>query len=75
MMRADDTGWPWILVLKGLRPIGNDAMRDKVEHLREEVNVLSRHVLSRRCDKFGTELPVSATLESILKKEKLVSYF
>jgi hypothetical protein len=51
-------------VLKGLRPIGNDAMRDKVEHMREEVNVLSR-----RCDKFGTELPVPATLESILKKE------
>jgi hypothetical protein len=39
-------------------------MRDKVEHMREEVNVLSR-----RCDKFGTELPVPATLESILKKE------
>jgi hypothetical protein len=39
-------------------------MRDKVEHMQGEVNVLSR-----RCDKFGGELPVPATFESILEKE------
>jgi hypothetical protein len=46
-------------------PMGIDAMRDKVEHMREEVNVVSR-----RCDKFTTELIIWTTLELILRKER-----
>jgi hypothetical protein len=41
-----------------------DAMRDKVEHMREEVNVVSR-----RCGKFATDLIYWTTLELILRKE------
>ena len=42
-----------------------DAMRDKVEHMREEVNVVSR-----RCGKFATDLIYWTTLELILRKER-----
>ncbi len=38
---AGDTGWPRVLVMKGLRPIGKDGVRDKVEHMHEEVNAVS----------------------------------
>jgi hypothetical protein len=41
-------------------------MRDKVEHMREEVNAVSRH-----CEKFGTEILIPTTLETLLKKESL----
>jgi hypothetical protein len=44
--------------------MGIDAMRDKVEHMREEVNVVSR-----RCGKFATDLIDWTTLELILRKE------
>jgi hypothetical protein len=40
-------------------------MRDKVEHMREEVNVVSR-----RRDKFATNLIVWTTLELILREER-----
>jgi hypothetical protein len=39
-------------------------MRDKVDHMREEVNVVSR-----RCDKFGIEVVILTTLEHLLGKE------
>jgi cyanophycinase len=39
-------------------------MRHKVDHMREEVNIVSRH-----CDKFATELLIPTTAERILKKE------
>jgi len=41
-VQAGDAGWSWLFAMKGPGPIGNDAMRDKLEHLREEVNVVSR---------------------------------
>jgi hypothetical protein len=37
-----------MLVMKDLRPIGNDAVRDKVEHLQEEVNLVSRKLRETR---------------------------
>lgn len=37
---------------------GNDAMRDKVEHPREEVNADSR-----RCEEFATELAIRTALQ------------
>jgi len=39
-------------------------MRDKVDHMREEVNVVSR-----RCDKFGIEVVILTTLEHLPRKE------
>jgi hypothetical protein len=65
-MRADDAGWSWLFAMNGPGPIGNDAMRDKVEHMREEVNVVSR---SR--DKFGSELLIPTTVKHLLSKESL----
>jgi hypothetical protein len=65
-MRADDAGWSWLFAMKGPDRIGKDAMRDKVEHMREEVNVVSR-----RRDKFGSELLIPTTLKNLLSKERL----
>jgi hypothetical protein len=39
-------------------------MRDKVDHMREEVNIVSRH-----CYRFAIELLIPTTAERILKKE------
>jgi hypothetical protein len=46
--------------------MGNDGMRDKVEHMRQEVNAVSRH-----CDKFGTEILVPSALKPLMRKESL----
>jgi hypothetical protein len=54
--------------MKGPSPIRNDAMRDKVDHMREEVNVVSR-----RCDKFGIEVVMLTTLEHLPRKENRCS--
>ena len=43
---------------------GNNTMRDKVEHLREEVNVVSRS-----CDDFAKQFHSSATLEALSSDE------
>jgi len=50
--------------MKGPGPIRNDAMRDKVDYMREEVNVVSRHR-----DKFGTVLLIPTTSQRNLKEE------
>lgn len=43
-------------------------MRDKVEHLREEVNLVSRH-----CEGIGTGFLIPRRLESISLEGKLAS--
>ena len=43
---------------------GNNTMRDKVEHLREEVNAVSRS-----CDEFATQFFIPATLEPLCDEE------
>jgi hypothetical protein len=50
--------------MNGPGRIGNEAMRDKVEHMRDEVNVDSR-----RCGKLGIELLIPTMFERLLRNE------